>query len=222
MSIDDVYALMRYAINKNQNGGYLSPSEFNNIINVAQNSFMSYLIGEFQQYQQGRPQSRISWGNNQVVRQILSPAIYGVNLTIQNDGYCAYPADYIITDAMWSIYGYQRIREVPQQNLFEVVNSAIDPIATNPCYVIEKNGFRFFPNNLGQAKLNYVQEPRQMKWGYDTIYGRPVYNPSTSVDPVWADVDLVELIVRALRIVGVNLQATDVSLYADEIKKNGQ
>jgi hypothetical protein len=127
------------------------------------------------------------------------------------------------TDAMWDIYGYStRIRYFQQDALFSVLNSTIDPVASNPVYIIEKNGFRFFPNNIGAAKLNYVHKPRAIVWA--SVYGsvRPTYDPTESVDPVWTDVDMLEIIARALRMAGVNLKDGEVSQYANEIKTQGQ
>jgi len=49
-----MYRICQFAVNKAQNG-YLTPSEFNLTINQAQVSYQDYLLGEFQQYQYGRP-----------------------------------------------------------------------------------------------------------------------------------------------------------------------
>jgi hypothetical protein len=222
MTVNDIYQLIKFIIKKNQNGD-ISPAEFNRIINVAQDSFTSFLIGEYQSYQYGRPQSRVSYGQNQDVRQKLTPIIYGTRLSVDAFGFAPYPADYLHTDAMWSIYGRQRIRYTPQNALDAHVNSVIDPVADNPVYIIEKGGFRYFPNSIGQADLNYVQKPPTIVWA--SVYGanqRPVYDPSNSVDPVWDSIDVMEIVARALRMVGVNLQAADVSAYANEIKNAGQ
>jgi hypothetical protein len=222
MTVNDVFQLIKFIIKKNQNGD-VSPAEFNRIINVAQDSFVNFLIGEYQQYQYGRSQSRVSYGQNQDVRQKLTPIIYGTTLNVGSDGFVAYPSDYLHTDAMWSIYNYQRIRYAQQNNLDAFLNSTIDPVASNPVYIIERDGFRFFPNSIGQAKLNYVHTPPTIVWA--SVYGanqRPVYDPTNSVDPVWDSIDVMEIVARALRMVGVNLQSQDVSVYANELKDKGQ
>jgi hypothetical protein len=124
---------------------------------------------------------------------------------------------------MWSYYGYNRIREVQQQYFYSIYNSVIDRIPSWPVYMIEYDGFRFFPNNTGQAKLSYVRNPPDMIWGYTlNVNGIPVYNPASSTQPVWDDASILEIIVRALRIIGVNLQYNDVNAYANEIKQVGQ
>jgi len=171
---------MKFIVNKNQNG-YLSPEQFNLTINQAQTSFLDYLLGEFQQYQYGRPVARVEFGQNQIVRQRLSPVIYGYNLSIDSTGFTPYPADFQQVDAVWSYYGYNRVRYVQQDYLYSYYNSKIDPIATNPIYLIEDTGFRFYPSNFGAAKLSYVRTPSQIVWGYILdSNSRPVYNPATS------------------------------------------
>jgi hypothetical protein len=222
-TVDDVYQIVQYACGKNLQQGYISPADFNLTINQAQKSYASYLLGSFQQYQPGRPEARVEFGQNSVLRQRLTPIIYGYNLNIDSTGFSPYPGDFLQQDAMWSYYGYNRIREVQQQYFYSIYNSVIDRIPSWPVYMIEYDGFRFFPNNTSKAKLSYVRNPPDMIWGY-TLNGNgiPVYNPASSTQPVWDDASILEIIVRALRIIGVNLQYNDVNAYANEIKQIGQ
>lgn len=222
-NINDVYKIVLYAVGKNLQQGYVSPEDFNLVINQAQKSYTSYLLGSFQQYAPGRPEARVEFGQNLVIRQRLIPIIYTTNLSIDVTGFSPYPSDYLQTDAMWSYYGYDRIREIQQNQLYGVYNSKIDPIASWPVYMIENDGFRFFPNNIGQAKMSYVMNPPDMVWGYTLdVNGVPVYNAAGSVQPVWGDASILEIIVRALRIIGVNLDYNQVSGYAVQIENQGQ
>ena len=63
MNVNEVYQLIQYIISKSQNG-YFTPDEFNQVINQAQISYMDYLVGQFQQYQAGRPIPSVQFGNN--------------------------------------------------------------------------------------------------------------------------------------------------------------
>jgi len=69
-TVDDVYQIVTYSVGKNLQQGYVSPSDFNLVINQAQKSYASYLLGNFQQYQPGRPQARVEFGQNTVVLPI--------------------------------------------------------------------------------------------------------------------------------------------------------
>jgi hypothetical protein len=122
---------------------------------------------------------------------------------------------------MWTgIYG--KIKFVQQDYLSNYLNSRITPVATNPVYLIEREGFRFYPNDITQARVSYIRQPNTIVFGYTLDGdGLPVYNPATSVDPEWQELDLLEIISRALRMIGVNLQSGLISQYANEITKTG-
>lgn len=224
MTVDFAYELMQFIINKNQNG-YLSPDDFNRSINQAQTSFVDYLLGELQQYQYSRPQSRVSFGQNEVVRQKLTPLINSpLLLNINAQGLSPYPSDFAQVDAVYvnSIYR-DRIRFASQDRLHSYLNSQIDPVETNPVYLIESNYLRFYPQNLGTARLSYVKTPPTIVWNYtEDINGLPVYNPVGSVNPVFYDSDMLDIIVRALQMVDVNLSSNQVSAFSQMIKTQGQ
>ena len=223
-TIDDVYKITLYAVGKNLQQGYLSPEDFNLTINQASASYASYLLGSFQQYQPGRPEARVQFGQNAVIRTRLTPIIYNVDLSIDSTGFSPYPGDYLQTDAMWTYYGYERVREVQQNYFYSIYNSKIDPVAQWPVYMLEWDGFRFFPNNQSQAKMSYVRNPPDMVWAYtiNPLTDLPVYDSANSVQPVWDNVSILEIIVRALRIIGVNLDYNTVSAYAVQIENQGQ
>lgn len=217
MNVNFCYRLVDIIVNKGQNG-YINPQTFQDAMNQAQNQFLDLLLGEFQQYKPGLPTPTVQFGNNRIVRQSLTPVIYGYILNPDSTGFAPYPGDFQEVDAMWSLYGYNKVKYVQQEYLSSYYNSQIDPIPQYPIYVVEQLGFRFFPNNIGQTKLNYVQTPPRIIWGYtEVVPGQPVYNPATSVDPVWYDSDMMYIIARALRMFGVNLQAQEVNAYAQEM-----
>lgn len=221
MDVNQVYKLIQFIANKNQQG-FLNPSQFNLIINQAQNSYTSFLLGSLQQYMPGRPVARVELGNNSIVRQRLAPIIKATTLTIDGAGFSPYPTDYVQVDAIRT-NTLQRVRFVQQDSLYSYYNSVIDPIADNPIYLLEDNGLRFYPITLGSAKLSYVSDPVDMVWAYTLdVNGRPVYDAANSVDPIWNVTSILEIVTRALSMIGVNLQAGAISQYAQEIKANGQ
>jgi hypothetical protein len=229
MNVNDMYRICQFAVNKAQNG-YLTPSEFNLTINQAQVSYQDYLLGEFQQYQYGRPQARINYSQNENIRQRLSPLITSATLTINGSGEAVYPADYVQADTIITT-AFNRVRFVQQDALYSYYNSQIDPIATNPIYLLEPTGFQFYPVTLGSAILTYVKDAPEIIWGYTLVSGRPVYNsaaynpsttPTGSQQPVWDNVDLLEIIARALKLIGLNLQDGQVQQYANQVTQTGQ
>lgn len=221
MNVNEVYQLIQYIISKSQNG-YFTPDEFNQVINQAQISYMDYLVGQFHQYQAGRPIPSVQFGNNETTRQRVTPFIYSELISFDSSGFFPYPEGYLLTDTMFTS-SYGKVKFVQQDSLANYLNSRIAPVESNPIYLIEREGFKFYPNNLGQAIVNYIKSPREIVFGY-TIDGDglPVYNPATSVDPEWQELDMLEIISRALRMIGVNLQSGAITQYANEITKTGQ
>lgn len=223
MNVDSIYSLIKYIIRKNQNGNLL-PQDFNNLINTAQNSYMNYLLGEFQKYIPGRPIAPATFGQNEDIRQRLTPFITTpVSLTINAFGVSPYPNDFQAADAMYYGQYNRRVKFIQQDRLDSHYNSVINPISNNPVYLLIQEGLQFYPTNLGAAKFSYIRTPTQIIWGYTLDnYGRPIYNAATSSDPAWYDLDMLDIIVRALAMIGVNLQIRDLEQYSQQIKQFGQ
>jgi hypothetical protein len=224
MTSNDAYVIMQIALNKNQNG-YLTPEEFFRVINMAQNEWLDYILGQYQKYQPGRPIPVVSFSQNERVRTSVAPLIYGTVLAINSStGIAPFPSDFEQVDAMWSVYGLYNIPFIQQDKVSSRYRSAIDPVTTvNPVYLIKHEGFQFYPETLGQARMSYVRTPPSIVWAYVLDSNdQPVYDPFNSVAPVFSDTDMMQIIARALRIMSVNLQAADVANYANEIKNLGQ
>lgn len=224
MNVDQVYSIMKLACSKNIQQGYLSPEDFMNSINMAQRSYLDFLLGEYQQYKAQRPIPVVGFSQNERIRDSMAPLIYGTVLTINAvTGIAPFPSDYEYVDNMWGLYGSYNIRFAQQDRQDSYIHSDIDPIAENPIYLIQHEGFHFFPETLGQARMSYVRNPPAIVWGYQYDFnGVPQYDPTTSQDPVWSDTDLLQIIVRALTIEGVSMQFGAVLQYAQEIKNGGQ
>jgi hypothetical protein len=221
MTADTLYKILKYVINKNQNGS-LTPSEFSTVASAAQRQYLAFLLGNFEKYTPGRPIATVELGSNSEVRQRLAPVIKRTALAIAA-GVSAYPADFIQVDAMFKSDGFTKIRFADQFKLDSIYNSSIDTVADNPIYLSEQAQFRFYPTSLTAATLSYVSNPADIVWGSTAdVNGRRVYDSTTSVHPVFDDVGMMEVAARALKMAGVNLQAAQVMQYANDLEKTGQ
>lgn len=224
MTTDEVYKIILYAAAKNKQQGYISPADFNGVLMpVAQKSYLDYLRGEYQKYQPGRPIPVVAFSQNEMVRQSFAPLIYGAVLNPNSTtGIASFPYDFEFVDAMWGVYGFYNIRFVQQDRLDSYIHSEIDPVASNPIYLIRHEGFQYYPENIGQTRLSYVRKPPSIIWAYTLdSNNRPVYDAANSTQPVWGESDMMNIIVRALQLVGVNLQLGVVIQYSQEIKNLG-
>lgn len=222
MDANTPYQIIKYAANKNQNGN-IRPDDYNLIINQGQRDYMKFLIGEVQGYAPGRPIAKVELGNSQRVMQSLAPFIDApATVVVDGSGIGVWPSDMEEVVAMYTT-NMDRIRYVQQDSTWSYLKSVIDPVATNPIYNIINGQFQYYPITLGSARISYVKTPPDIVWGYTLDpNGRPVYDSGASVAPLWADTDMMEVIARALRLVGINLQSAVLSQYATEIKTIGQ
>jgi hypothetical protein len=222
VTADEVYRTIQIVCSKNQSG-YVTPDQFNLIIKLGGLGFLDYLLGQVEQYQPGRPQPRVALGMSKTIRLSLAAVIDPISpIVIDGTGLAPYPANLQMVDAMFTT-DMKRIRFVQQNKLGSYLNSSVTPVATNPIFLIDSAGFQFYPITLGGAKISYVHTPVDIIWGFsNNPNGDPIYNPATSVDPEWYDADIMQVIVRALALIGVNLQAPQVQQYAQMIKMQGQ
>lgn len=222
MTVDFVYQLMQDICSKNQSG-YITPDNFNRWINQAQFSYLTYLYGEVQQFQPGRPVAKVEIGLSGIVRQILTPFIGPpVTLTVDGTGLSPYPSDLQRIDAIYTA-DKKVIKFIQQDRLTAYLESRIDIISLKPVYLIQDNGFQFYPITITSPQLSYVKKPSDIVWGFNNNpNGDPIYDPAQSTDPLWYDVDMMDIIARALKIAGVNLQSGPVSQYAEQLKQVGQ
>lgn len=227
MDANQMYEVWLFALSKNLQQGYASPSDFYTCINMGQRSYEDYLLGEYQKYQIRRPISVVEIGQNERITDSLAPLIYSTILPINGTtGIAPRPSDYEYVNAMFGVYGNYNIRFTQEDRKDSYIHSEIDPIAENPVYLIQHEGFKFFPTRPfgeDQAYMSYIRNAPSIVWGYTLdSNGIPAYNPATSQNPVWSDTDCLQIIVRALALAGVNLQFGVVLQYANDIKNNGQ
>jgi hypothetical protein len=221
LSADTAYRILLYCCNQYQ-GGEPTPEEYKLIMQFAQAGYQSFLLGNFEQYQYGRPISRVSLGQNQHVYESLSPFIKDTTLTIAGST-AALPDDWVATVNVGANTGFQDYRFVPRDSWNNWATSVIDPVADNPIFTINMDGYKFLPATLQAAVLTYVQTPPDTIWAYtEDEDGLPVYDAANSVGLKWSMKDATEVIARALKLVGVNLQAGAVMQLSNDLIKAGQ
>lgn len=218
MTIDQVYKFIDFIIKKSNSGGYLTPDEFNLIINRAQIQYFNKLYGNQNDYRYDRPVPKIAYAITEKISNSLSPFLSdSTALTVDSNGQVNIPSDLFQTVSMThTIDGIEyEITRVEQDRIANNLSSYYDaPSSDFPIYSQLRTKFQFYPKNLGTANLYYLKKPTDMVWGYTTVSGRPVYNAGTSVQPQWKDMDMNEIIYIALSYIGVNLKDPDVSQFA--------
>lgn len=201
--------------------GVFSGDEFSLTFNNAQRQLVAYLCGQIQDYQFGRPIARVSFEINKSVASILSPCVVNNTSIAITAGVITEPADYYMLSDMRDVNDLP-IRWADYQRLANYLRSVVNPIASYPRYT-EGNGTWNVYGVTGTAKIDYIRIPPDVKWGHIDTSGREVYDPSTSTDPVWDDVTIVdEIFGRMLKLAGVSLRDPVLMNYGESTIKTGE
>lgn len=220
MNINDCFNIVSYLADKYQGTG-ISPDEFNRIFPMAERNYFDMIAGGVEDFQPGRPVPRIGMGMGNNVNEALAPFTQTSTLTITT-GSVTVPADLFKVMAMRTSANVD-IQRIDQAKLGSKINSVIDaPTVSKPCYNEIGANYRFFPTSLTSALLTYVRLPIPPVWGYTTVSGRPVYNSGTSTQSEFNDADLNKIIMRAVGLIGININDTLLMQAANQVKEKGE
>ncbi len=225
MNINETYKIVSYLVDKYQ-GTYLSPDDFNMVINMAQRQYLTSLVEDT-----GRPSNNPRPGNGQMststVGETVGTFMTEATLTIASQ-LASMPADMYKTTGIRTADN-NPVKWVSDEKIASYIKSSIDaPSDTNPIYYIVGGKYKFFPATLTTATLTYIRNPATMRWGNGTtlVYDPSVYNsvsnPNGSTQPEWGDADMNYIIYKAIGIIGINLKDGDLLRAAQMIKQEGQ
>ena len=219
MTIDEVYKFINFIVKKSNAGGYVTPFEFNLLINRAQIQYFNKLYGNQNDYRYDRPVPKISYAVTEKISNSLSPFLSDkTTVTIDANGQCTTPTDMIQMVAVTKeVSGKEyEITRVEQDRVANNLSSYYDaPDTEFPIYAQLRTKLQFYPKTLASASVIYLKKPTNMAWAFTTVSGRYVYEPLLSVQPLWSDVDMNEVMYIALSYIGVNLKDQEVSQFAN-------
>lgn len=225
MNINEAYKIVSYLVDKYQ-GTYLSPDDFNMVINMAQRQFLTSLIDD-----SGYPSNNPRPGTGQLsaltIGETVGTFMKETTLSISSQ-LATMPADIYKMTSMKTTSN-DHVRWVSDDRAASYINSAIDPpTLTEPIFYIVEGKYKFYPASLTSAVLTYIKNPATMRWGNGTtlVYDSSVYNsvsnPNGSTQPEWSDADMNYIIYKAIGIIGINLKDGDLLRAAQMIKQEGQ
>lgn len=221
MTTDKVYSIMRFIARKNQLES-LSPAEFQYAFNSAQRNYYDFLVGRIEQYRYDRPIPRIGLAMTDNVVSRLTPFQESATQTV-TAGVAAKPSNFNKLLSMITPNNY-RVYRVEENRLTERIQDSIDPIDEPNAFFVElKTGWAVYPTSLPSVTVKYLRLPADVVWNYTLDgNGRPVYNPTGSVNPEWMDNDIDELIARALKILGISIKENALVSYGQSVINTGE
>lgn len=224
MDINQFYKMVKFIANKNQQG-YISPDDFNGAVNLAQNQLMEDLINQIQGWDGNKRRIKIPMGNAQPTIQKIAPFIVRSDPNtgvILDAGDATKPSDLVHMLAIRTSGDFSRIMRVEHDRVFSHFSSKIDLPSQNPFYIEYSDSYRIFPSTLLTISWEYIKNPPEAKWAYTLVGGRPVYDSSNSIQLLWGESEVTELISRVLFMFGISVQAQNLIAYYQSIKNDGQ
>jgi hypothetical protein len=226
LTINDIYVLVQDLANKYKQG-YLSPDQFNEFFNMAQRELFDDLIGPPESWQYGKPVPRAGALSGKTIEEMLSPFLTPYVANINSSGQVIKPADFEREVSFNSSTNLLVFRRIQLNRLNTALNDPIDVVSSSrPIYTDSGGFYQVYPSinwvNFSTT-LMYYKTPPQAVWGYNTDSdGLPVYKPLTSINQVWRDQEINDLVQRTLMYFGINLANPQITTYADEQKTKGE
>lgn len=221
MDVNTVYRTMKFIARKNQLAS-MPPSEFEFAFNSAQRNYYDFLIGRIEQYRYDSPKPRVGIAMTDNIMSRLTPFIQSQTLSVSS-GNITKPVDFNKLLSMYTVNNYP-ISRIEENRLSKRINDTIDPVSEKNSFYVEGNSlWSIYPSTLTSIKIKYLKVPTNVVWGYNLDdNGRPVYNASTSVNPLWMDNDIDEIIGRALKLFGVSTKENTLIGFGSGVIQNGE
>ena len=204
--------------------GEIQPDLFNKSVSTAQDSFYDWLIGQLEQYKAGKPVPMVAVGMSTKISRWLLPLFHQPTLTVVSN-VVAYPVDLDYQVSLIDSDTNRNIERIDYSKVAARLNSKIDPITdtSSPFYTEGATGWQIYPTSVANVKVTYYSRPPEVVWGYTlNSNGRGVYNPATSVDPVFDDVSMRKILARAIRLMGFSFTEPDWVEYGNQVKQGGE
>lgn len=214
VGIDDAHSLA-YFIAAKQSQAFPSPNEFNSYANLAQIDLFNYYNDERE-----KQLLRVKDGESLVIPPVLANFVVFAEVASITGNSITMPDQYqydleFTTSPSAGVQNY--IKKVDYDKITNYLNSTIDePTATTPIFAELADSFVMYPA-LSNAKLTYLQQPTLPFWNYSLVNGRPVYNPSGSVDFQFDSTEIYRLVSRILKYMGISIRDEALQQAAQEM-----
>lgn len=198
--------LLEYRATKSGFNGNLSPNDFNTIWQSAE---QRHFNTEY-----------IKYGINKSNVDSLVPFKSDpTTITVDALGKYTKPSTLLHVDAIRTTL-QKPMKEVFDDRLGAHLDSTYDaPTVLSPIYTEYAAYIQFNPINIGQATLVFLNKLIPAVWGYTLVNGRPVYNPATSVQPLWGVEDLDKIIYLMGIDLGLNMRDQLEIQMSDKLAK---
>lgn len=220
-STDNIMNYLKYQLRKNQ-AGSISATDLFYAWNSEQSALHTDIVGRWQKENNSKEGQNTGLIENETIMSKIAVLTKSVTLPIVA-GQGTKPADFVY--ALSLRIGNYKVFPVTPDEIASANEDVIDPpsIANNTYLSTEyQNYYAFLPNTVTTFQLDYIQVPPDIVWGFTFDgAGRQVYNPATSVQPIWDQATIVEITRRCLGSFGISLKDGDFAGAGSKIIETG-
>jgi hypothetical protein len=221
-STNDIYKFLLYQTRKNQSSS-LSATDLFYAWNSEQSGYQSDLLGRFQKLANSKEGINTGLIENETIMTKLAVFTQTTSIPVVV-GQAPKPSDFVYALAL-RING-AKVFKINQDEIWAMNEDIIDPpsIAANSYYYAEYQlYYSIFPAAATPLQLDYIQQVTDIVWGF-TFDGnnRQVYNPATSVQPLWGQNSIVEITKRTLDSLGISYKDQDFEQAGKSTQLTGE
>ncbi len=213
MNINEVKKFFSFIVNKVQSGT-VQPANFNVMAARAQMELYEKEVKAWQETQQ----------ITDSMKTFLKATILNPSTTT---GKANYPSDYVHTSTVRSYYVRTGgnsvevpVREIDNDDYGEAMVSEVAPPTKRfPILTYYDTYIQFLPKDINIVFLDYFRLPAPPVWGYNSVNGRPVYDPSQSTDIEFPDSDFNEIVFMMCSYMSINIREGQLTQYSEMMKQ---
>jgi len=205
-NINDLYNLCDYIVRK-ERGSFVSVDEFTQCLNYGQ-------LEAYQLYFS-------AYGVNQTIHDALLPFKVRTQFTSASDGTVTYNSNYLhLLGGVFTVTGstVNKVRFISQDELPDALTAQLRAVSTSsPIAVDTANGFYLYPQVQQTGFYTYMRLPNApvLAATYGGSDGRTVtYDPTNSVQLEFSDIYCNNILSRALKLIGVNMDEEGIEQFA--------
>ena len=209
ISVDTVYKTVLSILNKEQRG-YMTPDEFNKIVNHVQ-------LEIFEKYFEDL---------NQIVRQPQNDADYADRLDYLEEKIALHNTTVTATGAAGSsfaltglhilgtiAYNGSEVQRVSKKEFYNINKSPLTkPTEAYPIYTLDGAAITVYPSTIVPTSLqvSYIQKPTEAEWKFTVDQNTGVFIEASSVNIDLHDSEQSEVILKVLMYAGVVIKDMEI------------
>lgn len=202
-NINDIYNLFRYIVRK-QRGQFVTIPEFNANMDSGQLDAVEEWFAPY--------------GKDQILHDALRPIRVYYQFASDSAGMVTYPDGYIhLLGQPFTVTGssVNKVEFVNEDELPFALTSQLRPVSNSyPIAVDTSTGFSIYPQQTQVGFFNYLRRPNTPVLAVTQVGRTLTYNPAGSAQIDFSDMYINNILARALKYAGVNMDEQAVSEFA--------